>query len=95
MRYCRLSAAWAASAMLLVAAGQTTAAKPDSREVARQVDEALAQEVLTAGVEVAPKTSDATFLRRAWLDIVGDIPTPEHVIAFLLDPAEDKRERLV
>ena len=30
-----------------------------------------------------------------WLDIVGDIPTPEHVTAFLLDPAKDKRERVV
>ena len=30
-----------------------------------------------------------------WLDIVGDIPTPEHVTAFLLDPAADKRERVV
>jgi hypothetical protein len=30
-----------------------------------------------------------------WLDIVGDIPTPEHVTAFELDPAPDKRERVV
>ena len=28
-----------------------------------------------------------------WLDIVGDIPSPEHVTAFLLDPAKDKREQ--
>jgi hypothetical protein len=30
-----------------------------------------------------------------WLDIVGDIPTPEHVIAFTLDPSPDKRQRVV
>ena len=45
--------------------------------------------------KLAPRVDDATFLRRVWLDIVGDIPTPEHVTAFLLDPAPDKRERVV
>ena len=45
--------------------------------------------------KLAPRVDDATYLRRVWLDIVGDIPTPEHVTAFLLDPAPDKRERVV
>src|SRR5690606_11166657 len=36
-----------------------------------------------------------TYLRSVWLDIVGDIPSPEHITAFLLDPAPDKRERVV
>ena len=45
--------------------------------------------------KLAPRVDDATYLRRVWLDIVGDIPTPEHVTAFLLDPAKDKRERVV
>jgi hypothetical protein len=44
---------------------------------------------------LAPRVNDATYLRRVWLDIVGDIPTPEHVTAFLLDPAPDKRQRVV
>jgi hypothetical protein len=34
-------------------------------------------------------------LRRVWLDLVGDIPTPEHVTAFVLDPDPAKRERVV
>jgi hypothetical protein len=71
------------------------AAKPQAAEVARRVDESLAKELLGPGVDVAPRCDDATFLRRAWLDIVGDIPTPEHVIAFSLDTRGDKRERLV
>jgi len=69
--------------------------KPDTADVARRLDETLAREVLTAGVDVAPRSDDATFLRRAWLDIVGDIPTPEHVIAFTLDKAPNKRQQLV
>ena len=55
----------------------------------------LADEVFKSDTKLAPRIDDATFLRRVWLDIVGDIPTPEHVTAFLLDPAPDKRERVV
>ena len=47
----------------------------------------------SAETKLAPRVDDATYLRRVWLDIVGDIPSPEHVTAFLLDPATDKRER--
>ena len=38
---------------------------------------------------------DATFLRRAHLDLIGMLPTPEEVAAFAEDRAPDKRERLV
>jgi hypothetical protein len=59
------------------------------------VDKLLAEEVFSAETQLASRAGDATYLRRVWLDIVGDIPSPEHVTAFLLDPAEDKRERVV
>lgn len=71
-------------------------AKPDAAQIAHEVDRLLGEEILTnSSAQLAPRTNDATFLRRAWLDIVGDIPTPEHVTAFLIDPAPDKRERVV
>ena len=43
----------------------------------------------------SPLCSDATFLRRACLDITGTLPTPEEVEKFLADPAKEKRERVV
>ena len=70
-------------------------AKPSAEQTARQVDRLLAEEVFKPDTKLAPRVDDATYLRRVWLDIVGDIPTPEHVTAFLLDPAKDKRERVV
>jgi hypothetical protein len=97
MRLVRLGAVLAAALVLpsVVRAG-VPAEVPDPAETARQVDYSLADEVFAAAkVDPAPRCDDATFLRRAWLDLVGDIPTPEHVIAFLLDKSPDKRQRLV
>ncbi len=38
---------------------------------------------------------DATFARRAYLDLVGLLPTPNDLQAFLSDTAADKRSRLI
>lgn len=39
--------------------------------------------------------SDSVFLRRAYLDLLGTLPSAEEARAFLLDPRADKRARLV
>jgi hypothetical protein len=70
-------------------------AKPNAGQTAQQLDRLLSEEVFTGNPQLAPRVDDATYLRRVWLDIVGDIPTPEHVTAFLLDPSADKRQRVV
>jgi hypothetical protein len=88
--------AWAIAFLLISVAGPAAAAAElPPAETARRIDRLLAEELFKPGTELAPRTNDATFLRRVWLDIVGDIPTPEHVTAFVLDPAPDKRERVV
>lgn len=71
------------------------AAKPDPQGTAAQIDKLLAEHLFDDSTELAPQVSDSTFLRRVWLDLVGDIPTPEHVTAFVLDPDSAKRERVV
>ena len=38
---------------------------------------------------------DRTFIRRAYLDVVGLLPTPDQVDAFLADSSPDKRDHLV
>ncbi|MGI9428474.1 MAG: DUF1549 domain-containing protein [Bythopirellula sp.] len=78
----------------------TAQAASSPQHVAERVDEAIATEVFAdrtaeSALELAPRCDDETFLRRAYLDIVGDIPAPEAAIAFLLDPSSDKRQRLV
>ncbi|MBI1372599.1 MAG: DUF1553 domain-containing protein [Phycisphaera sp.] len=43
----------------------------------------------------APLCDDATFIRRASLDVIGRLPTPDEVKAFVADSATDKRVKLV
>lgn len=100
-RCCAIAIAWTSLALLpfgAIAGAPAPGKKPDAHDVARQVDASLAAELFStpeARGQLAPRCDDATFLRRTWLDIVGDIPAPEHVAAFLLDPSADKRQRLV
>lgn len=44
---------------------------------------------------LANPCSDAVFVRRIHLDLIGTLPTADEVAAFLDDPAMDKRARLI
>ncbi|MDX1945017.1 MAG: DUF1549 and DUF1553 domain-containing protein [Pirellulaceae bacterium] len=48
-------------------------------------------------LHVAPsgEATDAEFLRRAMLDTLGTLPTPDEIRAFLADPSAEKRDRLI
>ena len=47
------------------------------------------------GVVPSALADDATFLRRASIDICGTLPTPEEITDYLADTSVDKRSRLV
>lgn len=90
----------AAVALVWFAAGAVAnAQKSPAADVARRVDASLAVELHAADSAEAqretPIVDDETFLRRASLDLIGDIPTPEEVTAFVLDPSSNKREAVV
>ena len=85
----------AAVSLAALIAATSHAAAPNVDRTARTVDRLLAEELHEGDVELAPQAADAVWLRRVWLDTVGDIPSPEHVTAFALDPAADKRAKTV
>ena len=59
------------------------------------IDDLLLQKLEALRIPPSPPCSDAEFIRRAFLDAAGILPTPEEVRSFLADPAPDKRSRLI
>jgi len=87
--------AFFAGLLTAIAAHPSFAAQPSAGAVAKRVDQALTKEVFQDPIKLAPISSDAIFLRRVWLDLVGDIPAPEDLTAFVRDSSPNKRQRVV
>ena len=62
---------------------------------ANQIDHLVLEQLERLHLAPSPPCDDATFLRRAFLDTIGRLPTPEEVRDYLSDQAPKKRERLV
>ncbi len=61
----------------------------------RQIDARIADKLKSAGIEAAPLSDDAEFLRRIYLDLTGVVPRVAEVRAFLADERPNKRTRLI
>jgi hypothetical protein len=85
--------------ILLAGAGPARAkdapAVLDAQQMAARIDFHIAADWKQNKITAAAPAHDAEFLRRAYLDIVGRIPTVEDVHKFLADRSPDKRVRLV
>jgi hypothetical protein len=64
-------------------------------ELAAHIDALLAASWKSQGIEPAAKTTDAEFVRRAYLDLIGRIPSVAETLAFLDDTQPNKRKALV
>ena len=60
-----------------------------------EIDRLVVSKLRTLGIVPSDVCDDATFLRRASLDLTGSLPTPEQVEAFLADTDPEKRAKLV
>lgn len=59
------------------------------------IDDLVFAKLRKMNVVPAPITSDAEFLRRAYLDTIGLLPSPSEYRAFVRDSRPDKRSRLI
>ena len=59
------------------------------------IDDLVWAKLQSLSITPSEPCDDATFLRRAYCDLIGRLPTPEEVRAFLADTSSEKREKLV
>ncbi len=59
------------------------------------VDDLVLEKLRELNLPPSPRSSDAEFLRRAYLDTIGVLPTADEARAFLASSAPDKRATLV
>ena len=86
-----------------IAVGRVTA--PFANELAAEtfanapranlIDDLVLEQLARLKLAPTPPCDDATLLRRAFLDTIGRLPTPEEVRDYLADTSPKKRERLV
>ena len=60
-----------------------------------RIDELVVQKLRKVGIVQSDLSSDAEFLRRVSLDMIGTLPTAVEVEAFLVDKAADKRPKKI
>ena len=69
--------------------------KHDPAKVAAAIDQHLNAFLTSAQLTAAPKSDEAEFLRRIYIDLTGRVPTAEQATTFLDDKTSDKRAKLI
>jgi hypothetical protein len=67
---------------------------PDSPKPANRIDEIVFAKLKTLGIQPV-LCSDAVFIRRAYLDLTGKLPSAEEAKAFIQSPDKNKRVALI
>src|SRR5262245_52560043 len=98
MYHLQRTTAIAATIVLLhvgIAAAATPSAKLNVPAVADKIDALLAEELPEAKSAAVKLVDDEAFVRRAYLDLVGEWPTAAELTAYVLDPSPNKKAALV
>ena len=67
----------------------------DRRWNAHPIDAFVRRELEKRGLQPGPPAGKRTMIRRAYLDLIGLLPTPEEVAAFVGDPSPNAFEKVI
>ena len=67
----------------------------DAFGVANSIDQAVLDQLVQLNLAPSERCTDREFIRRAFLDTIGKLPSPEEVAAFVDQPDSNKRGKLV
>lgn len=83
------------SAVVPIAVPQPLGAAFPKVRANNTIDTLVHAKLAALGIPPSPLCSDQAFLRRAYLDVIGILPTPAEARAFLADKNPTKRARLI
>jgi len=85
--------------VLLTGAGPARPPSPfeigSTPPIRSQIDKLVFTRLKQLNIEPANLCSDAVFLRRVYLDVIGTLPSPQQARQFLADPNQNKRSVLI
>jgi hypothetical protein len=68
---------------------------PEALTPRSKIDELVFARLKQLGIQPANLCSDAVFVRRAYLDVIGTLPTAQEARTFLMDQDPNKRSTLI
>jgi hypothetical protein len=96
--------AWFSSRIVMsrITSPYQTHGSPESKSTAKipqsspnLIDKAIDSQLHVLSVPSSPPADDSTFVRRAFLDVIGVLPTPKQTAEFLQDASPQKRSKLI
>lgn len=80
---------------VLVLLNVNAARAADARDLSKKIDARIAASHKAAGTTPVSRAEQTELLRRIYLDVLGRIPTPEEVVAYLSDNDSEKHHKLI
>jgi len=91
----RFMGTFATCRVLIPLAGDVPPSYYESQPRNNFVDDHVYDKLELLGITVSGSASDSRFVRRAFIDIIGRLPSPDEAVRFIDDAEPTKREKLI